>query len=721
MKSSKLRRHSQLRACGAFAVGIGLFAQSAQALQPMRPLPVPVKQRMASGPKLFVDAARGSDANPGSAKAPWKSLTFAVHQLKPGDTLYLRGGVYYEKFSIQRSGTEKKPITISSYPGELAIVDGGLSEFRESPSTAWQPYEGGADGEYVSTKTYTNAYDSKGQIQLGAASKEIKRPVEKMRPLALGNFADSMVPLHGYRIAADLRSKNELWLGEKTDMVDIGNYGGPGIWFNRETGRIHIRLAHTRLEGLGSYAYSGETDPRKLPLIISVGYGEDVIKVGNAGHVRLQGLVVRGASNGPTVNLENAYNITLDHMTVYGGSPALRVGESKDIRVTNSAFRGLAAPWISRAHMKYRGTASYQIVFLEARKQKVMEEEIKEDEANAGADKKVEVEEEIPQKSNENVEFAYCEFTDDHDFALFRHAKNLQFHHNLVDNFNDDGIEIGPKLPDHSFYIYQNRISRCLIPLTQHQDERGVGSAVHEPDTGAWVYRNVFDTRGGTYKFPPGKPDPTGAYLHEEGHLGGDHGSPIWPVIRFYHNVALRNSPTWRDSFLFGLGVHGLYDTERDVFNSIFVQTNGMPGASFAGMQRPENLREGGNILWGLKDGPAYSGDMFAKFRTTSLYTGSQQRYKPGWTTHDKVINPRFSNQVASNYLTLLDLRLQPDSPAVNAGQTLPSAWPDSLRDADKGAPDIGALPAGVKPWGIGVNGRLSLFGPDFIFGRDKQ
>ena len=68
----------------------------------------------------------------------------------------------------------------------------------------------------------------------------------------------------GYRIAADLRSTNERWIGGKKEMRDTGIYCGPGLWFNRDTGRIHIRLAHHQLEGLGSHAYRGETDPRKL-------------------------------------------------------------------------------------------------------------------------------------------------------------------------------------------------------------------------------------------------------------------------------------------------------------------------------------------------------------------------------------------------------------------------------------------------------------------------
>ena len=94
-------------------------AQTYRSHPPIRPLPQPVKAPLAAGPKLFVDAAKGSDANAGSQAAPWKSLAHATRQLKPGDTLYLRGGTFYEKVALTRSGTTNALITIASFPGEI--------------------------------------------------------------------------------------------------------------------------------------------------------------------------------------------------------------------------------------------------------------------------------------------------------------------------------------------------------------------------------------------------------------------------------------------------------------------------------------------------------------------------------------------------------------------------------------------------------------------------
>jgi uncharacterized protein DUF1565 len=652
---------------------------------PMRPLPAASNLPLSGGPKLFVDPGRGDDGGAGTAQAPWKTLTHALRRLKPGDTLYLRGGTYHERISFSRSGTAEAPITIASHPGELAVIDGGLREFLESPSTAWEPFPGGAESEFVSTRIYPSADDRKVPHQFLPAAWEPMWGIEEERPIALGQFADSMVPLHGYRIAADLRATNELWTGGKNEMRDRpfrapGLYCGPGLWFNRETGRIHIRLAHHALAGLGDRAYRGETDPRKLPLVIAAGFGDDVLRISGVRHVRLQGLVLRGATGSPMIHVYGSENVDLDHLTVFGGFPGLLVNASKNIRVTHSAFRGLAAPWSSRAHMKYRGTASYQVVLQNN------------------------------QPGNENVEFAWCEFTDDHDFAFLRFVKNLQFHHNFVDNFNDDGLECGPKLRAHTLFIHQNRIGRCLIPLTQHEIDKDESPLEHDPGAGVFVFRNVFDMRGGTYKAPPMQPAPGGAFLREEGHLVGDHGGPTWPVMRFYQNTVLRHTPVFRDYYLFGMGAQGMRNTERDVFNNIFVQTERVPGVNFTGMKQAENLREGGNLIWGLRDGPAFRGDVFARFRASALFEDSRKRYEPGWTTHDRLADPQFVR--LPPYETLPpDLRLQAGSPAINAGLKLPPEWPDPVRAADKDGPDIGVLPLGVEPWGVGVDGRVPLFG----------
>jgi hypothetical protein len=567
---------------------------------------------------------------------------------------------------------------ISAYPGELPILDGGLPEFLQSPETSWEPATDGAADEYVSTRTYSHAADRRTPHQFLPASWEPMWGLEEQRPLVLGHFADSLVPLHGYRKVQDLRATSEFQPKEKQAGGE-GVYCGPGLWFNRETSRIHIRLAQHTLPGLGDRAYRGETDPRKLPLVVAAGFGEEVLRINGIQHVRIQGLVLRGATGSPMIQVYGSQHIALDHVTVYGGFPALLVNASQHVRVTNSAFRGLAAPWSGRAHMKYRGTASYQIVLQNA------------------------------QPINEDIELSHCEFTDDHDFAFFRYAKNLQFHHNFVDNFNDDGLECGSKLRWHTIYIHHNRIGACLGVFQQHEIEKDESPVTHDPAAGLYVYRNVFDQRAGVYYQLPAQPDPTGSFLHHEGHLISDHGSPIYPVMRVYHNTLLRREPEWRDYFLFGLGARGLRSTERDVFNNLFVQADRVPGAVILGDEAAP-LREGGNLLWGRTEGPTGKADPFARLRASKLFKDSQRFYEPGWSTNDIVADPKLVKLVDGAH-ERSDLRLSKDSAAIDAGLTLPGDWPDPLRAADRGQPDIGAIPHGADAWGVGVDGRVPVSG----------
>src|SRR6266545_4765799 len=404
---------------------------------PMRPLPVPSKRPLDKGPAYFVDPGKGNDKQNGAQTTPWKTVSHAVKQLKPGDTLYLRGGTYYESVTVAVSGTAEKPITIRSFPGELAILDGGIRDFYEDPASAWEPYPQGGEGEFRSKKSYASGG-------------------------GFGNFGDSMVPLHRYLTFSDLRSQNELARPELGGRADdpTGIYVGPGVRRDPATGRIHIRLSHTKLAGLGANHYRGETDPRKLPLVIA---GHDyALRIVGAKHVRVLDIVVRGAQRA-AVLIQDAVDIELNGMTLYGSGAALIVHRTENLRLIGCALHGHAAPWHSRFHHKYRANAGY-LVFAQGR----------------------------------NFEFAYCEFTDHHDALQIHGVEGMRFHHNWVDNFNDDGIEVGPQKERGKTLIYQNLISRCLNPFTLHGKKPQPVKT--EEGSGVYIYRNLVDLRQGTYR-----------------------------------------------------------------------------------------------------------------------------------------------------------------------------------------------------------------------------
>jgi hypothetical protein len=78
----------------------------------------------ASGTTHYV-ATSGNDSNSGTLSQPWKTLQHAADSVSAGDTVYVRGGVYNKLVSIKVSGSASAGfITFSSYPGEVATVDG---------------------------------------------------------------------------------------------------------------------------------------------------------------------------------------------------------------------------------------------------------------------------------------------------------------------------------------------------------------------------------------------------------------------------------------------------------------------------------------------------------------------------------------------------------------------------------------------------------------------
>ncbi len=78
------------------------------------------------GAAYYIDKgfAQASDLNLGSESQPWATIRKAISVMGPGDTVYVKNGVYNEINDFMRSGTPGLPITIRNYPGHHPIVDG---------------------------------------------------------------------------------------------------------------------------------------------------------------------------------------------------------------------------------------------------------------------------------------------------------------------------------------------------------------------------------------------------------------------------------------------------------------------------------------------------------------------------------------------------------------------------------------------------------------------
>lgn len=96
--------------------------------------PVSSGPSVSSGNADWYVSPNGSDSNSGRSKdKPFKTLLKVAQKVKPGDVVFLRGGTYkgrgqsYIQWTNQaftRDGKKGSPITIMSYPGERAVIDG---------------------------------------------------------------------------------------------------------------------------------------------------------------------------------------------------------------------------------------------------------------------------------------------------------------------------------------------------------------------------------------------------------------------------------------------------------------------------------------------------------------------------------------------------------------------------------------------------------------------
>ena len=75
-----------------------------------------------TGAVYYVSPA-GSDANPGTFSAPWRTVQKALDTLTAGERALVRAGTYFEDLEFDRAGTASAPISVEAYPGEQPILN----------------------------------------------------------------------------------------------------------------------------------------------------------------------------------------------------------------------------------------------------------------------------------------------------------------------------------------------------------------------------------------------------------------------------------------------------------------------------------------------------------------------------------------------------------------------------------------------------------------------
>jgi hypothetical protein len=642
---------------------------------PIRPLPAASNRAKAAGPAKFVDAVRGDDAGDGSEAKPWKTINHALPKLVPGDALYLRGGSYFENVYCAVAGTKEKPITIRSYPGELATIDGGLPEFQTDPAIAWEPVDA-AKGEYRSTKIYKNIRD------------------------VVGAFGDSNVGLQTYWHVEDLRAENEQWLDdpEKKQMV-LPVYCGPGLWYDKQSGRIHIRLAHTHNTSPQVPNYAGETDPRKLPLIIAA-FDSEPLFVDQGMHVRFQDLQIRGGGFNAVV-LQFGVELDFDNVVILAGTYGVRARSTGPLRMVDSAVQGIIPPWAWRnENGLYTYTPDAYDPYVPS-----PESANKRNIARLPTHALVVTEgsyefEVFHYPYNHDWDVSHSEFTDAHD-GVYVSGRHIRFHHNWVDNIQDDGIYLSAPSPyfNDDVHLYQNLITQVLSAFGCNK--RG------GPNGSIYLYRNVVDMRRGIHMGRPNAKNPDGLIMAANVFL--THGYELLGIesLHFYQNtfVAPSRNNAW-DQYLL---VSTTEKTKRRVFNNLMVYLDGCIGPRTAhGARFPlHDVQIDGNLHWSAGEKPLADDFLnFIREFPASLHNKTEQ--SPTWEANSVIGDPRFV-QFDSSPEAKCDFRVTENSDARGRGILLPAELEDPLRPTGGERPDIGALPYGSDLPRYGRRGRITF------------
>ena len=103
--------------------------------------------------QLYV-TPNGNDTASGTFSSPFQTIQRAFDKAGPGDTIFLRKGIYREAVSLKnKSGREGAPITLTAYKGELPVLS-GLDVLKLN----WQatPQQG----------IYVASFDTKAVLQL---------------------------------------------------------------------------------------------------------------------------------------------------------------------------------------------------------------------------------------------------------------------------------------------------------------------------------------------------------------------------------------------------------------------------------------------------------------------------------------------------------------------------------------------------------------------------
>lgn len=579
----------------------------------------------------YADPSKGNDSNSGNISDPWKTVAASISKLKAGDTLYLRGGNYWESgITVNAKGTADSPVVIKNYPGEKPVIDGGLKEFRDAPNSDWEVVDS-AMGIYRSKNTYSNVDLAFGYFESGGKYYRLV-PYETYGPFSTDNC---------YYLSS----------GEF--------YVGPGLQW--KDNKIYVRLQPGQQSiDMGFGNVPSTTNPSNLKIYV---YGNnEVMLLNGAAYIEFDGVNIKHQNNALEFT-GGTHHITFKNCELLGGRTHVMVRDGvHDLLFDNITMPDCVPDWIAWTDVKTDGQPAHSMQGTAFNLE--------------GSSYNIEV-------KNSLIEGVFD------GFDMISKAHEVHIHHNTFRGLRDDCMQIGSETYnveiDHNSMVHvskgpsTNGTASCPKPGSKYIHHNIIDCTQpmqygRKMSDGTWFDQGKSTTDGGKVWARP-----FGAH---------DTSSSIVDPWKIYQNTLLFG----HDLQNRGAGHCYRFAPDKshphEVYNNIFVQITDFTAAREAHAADGSEIHDGNLYYRPVSNASAdlfkgwISGSKSSNFRSMSAFKASQffqdskQYYGPGFE----------NSGIEANPLLAADYHPDPYGPAATGAVRLPSELPGNDGGTYRGA-----------------------------------
>ena len=576
------------------------------------------------GANYYIHPTSGSDSNNGAIGTPWKTLKKALTSspVAAGDTVFLRGGNYYEDFIwCTKDGAAGSPITIRNYAGETPVIYGTDPAYTAVPNTEWTLVDAGKN-IYKSVKLW-DVQPWEAMYQTGSPSK--------------------WYALVHYTNYAYLSSTTQYYSNT------VGYYAGPGYYWESNPAsadykRVFIRLTYPATDTHGqTISLTHSLNPNNVPLYLprtACGINFDYASYIDVIGLKFVGYGSTDAWGGAALYLWNAcHHFNFKDITADANTMAVMIRQGTHVVIDNLVQDGHVPPYIAWSDTK-DGPCVAQLI-------------------SDGDGVSI-------SGAGNNIEIKNSKFRNSFDaIRIYSSAtgpySDIHVHHNDFAGTRDDTISMGVgtwnvDIHDNRFVDVSKAISRV----------GGSNAHVGHPIGTVYIHHNIIDI---ATMFQTRRQSATVGPNYTNHQAFGTHGMGSDPVPgpwKLYHNTVINTAPIMNDGGL-GHEYAGLVqmpasqDEAHEAYNNIII----LKGSSWH-FGRSAHVGTGqeiydGNIYWRTGgatlpfanpwyDTPANpnptSFASLAAFKSNSTwYNKTKAYYAPGWENSGLEADPGIDSE----------------------------------------------------------------------------